>query len=208
VVTTRAITVRATVADVWPWIAQLGQGRGGLYSYDRIENLLGCDIHSADRIHPEWQAVQVGDEVRLAPEMALIVAVADPPRALVLRGGDLPMGSLRSPFDFTWAFTLHPVPGVGTRLVVRERYAYRSWWAALLVRPTSLVSAVMSRRMLRGIRDRVEGRPLRRRRRATSLTRAEGPGPWLRRPRSVTPDVVPRSPVLRRPDVAPRTEET
>jgi len=64
---------------------------------------------------------------------------------------------VKSPFDFTGAFTLHPVPGVGTRLVVRERYAYRSWWAAALVRRTTLISAVTSRRMLRGIRHRVEG---------------------------------------------------
>lgn len=159
VVTTRAITIRADAADVWPWIAQLGQGRGGLYSYDRLENLLGCDIHSADRVHPEWQGIHTGDEICLAPGMALTVALVDPPRALVLRGAEIPMGVLGSPFDFTWAFTLRSEPGVGTRLAVRERYAYRCWWAGLLVRPTSLISAVMSRRMLRGIRDRVEGRP-------------------------------------------------
>ena len=52
---TRAIAVRAPTEDVWPWIAQLGQGRGGFYSYDLVENLVGCDIHSADRIVPEWQ---------------------------------------------------------------------------------------------------------------------------------------------------------
>jgi hypothetical protein len=159
VVTTRAITIRADAADVWPWIAQLGQGRGGLYSYDRLENLLGCDIHSADRVHPEWQGIHTGDEICLAPGMALTVALADPPRALVLRGTEIPMGWLGSPFGFTWAFTLRSGPDVGTRLVVRERYAYRCWWAGLLVRPTSLISAVMSRRMLLGIRDRVEGRP-------------------------------------------------
>src|SRR3979411_1439588 len=60
---TRAITVRASADEVWPWIAQLGQGRGGFYSYDFLENLVGCDIHSADRIVPEWQDVEVGDEV-------------------------------------------------------------------------------------------------------------------------------------------------
>ena len=161
VVTTRGVSVRADVEDVWPWIAQMGQARGGFYSYDRVENLLGCDIHSADRVHPEWQAIDPGDEVALAPGMAMTVTTADPPRALVLRGAEIPMGSLASPMAFTWAFTLRVLPGVGTRLLVRERYAYRSWWAALLVRPTSLVSAVMSRRMLRGIRDRAEGRPLR-----------------------------------------------
>ena len=65
-VATRAITVHALADRIWPWIAQLGQGRGGFYSYDVLENLAGCDIHSADRVVPEWQDVKVGDEVRLA----------------------------------------------------------------------------------------------------------------------------------------------
>src|SRR5689334_19364698 len=88
---TRAITIEATSAQVWPWIAQLGQGRGGFYSYDNLENLAGCDIHSTDRIVPEWQDVKVGDAVRLAPQLALNVAAVDRDRALVLRGG-VPMG--------------------------------------------------------------------------------------------------------------------
>ena len=66
---TRAITIRASADQVWPWIAQLGQGRGGFYSYDFLENLVGCNIHSADRIVPEWQDVEVGDEVKLAPQV-------------------------------------------------------------------------------------------------------------------------------------------
>jgi hypothetical protein len=68
---TRAITVRASADQVWPWIAQLGQGRGGFYSYDFLENLAGCDIHSADRIIPGWQDIKIGDEVRLAPAVGL-----------------------------------------------------------------------------------------------------------------------------------------
>src|SRR6185312_7157583 len=71
---TRAIAISAPADQVWPWIAQLGQGRGGFYSYDFLENLVGCDIHSADRIVPEWQDVAVGDKVRFAPEVALDVA--------------------------------------------------------------------------------------------------------------------------------------
>src|SRR5436189_6366298 len=82
---TRAITVHAPADQVWPWIAQLGQGRGGFYSYDALENLVGCDIHSADRIVPQWQEVKVGDQVKLHPEVGLGVAVVEPGRALVLR---------------------------------------------------------------------------------------------------------------------------
>ncbi|MEV7629521.1 hypothetical protein [Actinoplanes sp. NPDC089786] len=87
---TRAITIHAGVDAVWPWIVQLGQGRGGFYSHDSLENLIGCDIHSALQINPDWQHLDVGDAVRLAPELALTVAVAKPPRTLVLKGGALP----------------------------------------------------------------------------------------------------------------------
>src|SRR5882724_4787487 len=59
-VSTRAITIGSSPAGVWPWIAQLGQGRGGFYSYDFLENLVGCGIHSADEIQDRWQDIQVG----------------------------------------------------------------------------------------------------------------------------------------------------
>ena len=152
---TRAVTVRAAAAGVWPWIAQLGQGRGGFYSYDFLENLVGCDIHSADRIVPEWQAINVGDQVNLHPEVGLLVALVDPERVLVLRGG-VPMGRTQPPYDFTWAFILRPGPAGATRLLVRERYSYSRRWAPLLVEPVELISFVMSQRMLRGIRERAE----------------------------------------------------
>jgi hypothetical protein len=142
---TRAITIRASADQVWPWIAQLGQARGGFYSYDWVENLLGCDIHNADRIVPEWQDVGVGDEVRFAPEVGLVVAHVEPGRSLVLRGA-VPLGRAEPPYDFTWAFALREAPDGMTRLLVRERYAYKRAWARLLVEPTEAVSFVMSRK--------------------------------------------------------------
>ncbi len=154
-VATRAITIRAPAGRVWPWLAQLGQGRGGLYSYDFLENLVGCDIHSADRIVPEWQDIGVGDQVRLHPEVPLAVAVIDPGRSLVLRGG-VPMGDTPAPYDFTWAFTLNDQPHATTRLLVRERYGYTQRWSVLLVEPVEAASFVMTQKMLRGIRDRAE----------------------------------------------------
>jgi hypothetical protein len=132
--TTRSITVRAPAADVWPWIAQLGQGRGGFYSYDALENLVGCDIHSADRIVPEWQDVAVGAQVPLAPEVTMTAAVVEPGRVLVRRGGPA-MGPAPVPFDSTWAFALREQPDGTTRLLSRERYEYLRWWAALIVEP-------------------------------------------------------------------------
>jgi hypothetical protein len=152
---TRAITIRAAAEQVWPWIAQLGQGRGGFYSYDALENLVGCDIHSADSVVPEWQRVEVGDQIRLAPDLPLTVARVDQGEALVVRGG-VPMGPKAPPYDFTWAFVVREAADGSTRLVVRERYGYCRWWAALIVQPTQLVSFLMSRRMLRGIARRAE----------------------------------------------------
>jgi hypothetical protein len=166
-VATRAITVRTPREQLWPWIAQMGQGRGGLYSYDFLENLVGCDMHSADSVMPEWQDVAPGDPFRLHPEVALEVVAVEPKRALVIRGG-VPVGDAAPPYDFTWAFVLEdPEPGQApsgattpfgaTRLLVRERYGYTRRWAALLVEPVEAVSFVMSRKMLRGIKERAEG---------------------------------------------------
>lgn len=155
VTATRAATVRAAVADVWPWIVQLGQGRAGFYSYDFLENLVGCDIHSADRIVPEWQSIDEGDELKLHPQVGLVVVVVEPGRALVLRGG-VPIGKMPAPYDFTWAFVVHEQPDGATRLVVRERYGYSRWWAGFIVEPAGLISFVMSQRMLRGITARAE----------------------------------------------------
>src|SRR5690554_2931020 len=112
-VSTRAVSINATPERVWPWLVQLGQGRGGFYSYDVLENLLGCDVHSANRIEAHWQDLAVGDEIRLHPSAdPLLVSEVDPDRALVLRGDPTPGG-----LAFSWAFVLRPAPGGGTRLV-------------------------------------------------------------------------------------------
>jgi hypothetical protein len=157
VVSTRAVSIDAPPREVWRWLVQLGQGRGGFYSYEWLENLVGCDIQNADRIDPRWQRLAVGDDVRLHPEVGLRVAAMVPERHLVLRGA-VPVGASAPPYDFSWSFVLRPAPGGGTRLVVRERYGYTRWWAGAIVEPVQPVSFVMSARMLRGIRDRAEGR--------------------------------------------------
>ena len=113
---------------------------------------MSLDIHSAERIVSEWQGIEVGDEVKFHPEGGMTAAVVEPGRALVLRGG-IP-GT--PPFDFAWAFVVRGQPDGSTRLVVRERYRYLRWWAPLLVEPVEFISLVMSRRMLRGIKERAE----------------------------------------------------
>ncbi len=160
-VATRAITVEAPPEQVWPWIVQLGAGRGGFYSYDRIENLAGCQVDSADMVVEAWQHLEVGDLVHLHPKVGLSVASVDPNRSLVLHAGAAMAVSSAgmpetAPYDFTWAFVLRRHPHLATRLIVRERFAYLHPWSFALVEPVSAASSVMSREMLRGIRDRAE----------------------------------------------------
>jgi hypothetical protein len=104
---------------------------------------------------PEWQDTGPGDQIRLAPQVALAVAPVEREKSLVLRSG-VPMGNASPPYDFTWAFVLKDEPGGATRLLARERYAFTRPWARLLVEPVESVSFVMSQKMLRGIRDRAE----------------------------------------------------
>ena len=151
---TRGITILARPQSVWPWLVQLGHGRGGFYSFDRLENAVGLDIRSAERIEERCQGLTVGGRVHLAPEVTLRAVVVQAPRALVLRSHEAP-GSRPAPFEFTWAFQLVPRPDGSTRLVVRERYE-RPARSAALVEVMQAASTVMTIGMLRGIRRRAE----------------------------------------------------
>ena len=166
-VTTRAITVAAPAADVFPWLVQLGQNRGGFYTYDVLENLMKLDIHSADSIHPEWQDLTVGEDyVTLDPDehMKMTIAVLDPPRAFVIRSGapgeaPQPAGDFfRGEIDCSWAFVVEPIDADSSRLLIRWRAAWRNTVAAAFARPFGLepVHFIMEEGMLRGIRDRAE----------------------------------------------------
>ncbi|MEV7971930.1 SRPBCC family protein [Cellulomonas sp. NPDC089187] len=159
-VATRAITIQAPASAVYPWLLQLGQGRGGFYSYDALENLLGVDIHSAEEIVPALQDLAEGDTVRLAEQVSLTVARLDPDHAVVLHGeGPALPDEDEVPFDFVWSFVLRPgqLPNT-TRLIVRERYGYRESWARWMVEALTWASTIMTDRMLRGVRDRAEQR--------------------------------------------------
>jgi hypothetical protein len=161
---TQAITLQAPVEAVWPWLVQMGQGRGGFYSYEVLENLVGCDIHNADRILAEFQELKEGDGIRLHPEIpALPVAVLEPQRALLLYGSE-PIGQQPDRagppeyFATTWLFYVEAQADGATRLISRYRLGYTPRFGNQLayrgfVEP---ISAVMQRQMLLGIKDRVE----------------------------------------------------
>ena len=166
-VTTRALTIHAPAEAVWPWVVQLGQNRGGFYTYDALENLFRLDIHSADSIHAEWQDLTTGEDyVSLDPDetMKMTIAVLEPPRAFVIRSG-APGEPPQPPGDFfkgeiacSWAFIVEPVDAGTCRLIIRWRAAWRDTLAARLAKPLLLepVHFIMEEGMLRGIRARAE----------------------------------------------------
>ncbi|WP_148572344.1 hypothetical protein [Nocardioides caldifontis] len=83
--TTRAVTVRAPAEEVWRWLVQIGRDRGGFYTYDWLENLAGCDLHSADRIHDEWQQRTTDDPVVMSEGHAAPLLEVTAPRAPVIK---------------------------------------------------------------------------------------------------------------------------
>ncbi len=161
---TRAIAIRAPAAAIWPWLVQIGQGRGGFYSYDWLQNLAGLAIHSADRIIPEFQRLEAGDIVHLAPHIGMAVAVIEPVRALVIRSvADIrtrqPIDR-RDPrfFDWTWAFILDEVDERVTRLIVRERADFIPSLGMMVLGSLAYgpIDFVMTRKMLLGLKQRAE----------------------------------------------------
>jgi hypothetical protein len=164
---THAITINARVYDVWPWLVQIGQTRGGFYSYAWLENLAGCDMHNADRVVPEWQSLRVGDVVWLHPKAPpLPVIILEPYQAIVLgsaveadkTGADAIFGS------GTWGFYLKEVSENTTRLLVRSRGTGGSGPLGWFVNYAMFEPAhfIMERKMMLGIKERAEALALER----------------------------------------------
>ena len=150
IVSTRAVWIGAPPGSVWPWLVQMGPGRAGAYTYDWIENLFGLRMHSADKILPQFQDLQVGDAQQLGKRGPVLrVGVLEPGRSLVFRSDD---------GNWVWAFSLIP-EGIGTRLISRNRIATPSapppvrLFNLLVMEPGSLI---MERKMLLGIKQRAE----------------------------------------------------
>jgi hypothetical protein len=145
-VATRAIEIDAPPSAVWPWIAQIGPSpRGGAYTYDFVENLLGLDMHSADRVLAEFQHPEMGDTIGYGANRMRVERV-EPEHALAWRSED---------GNWVWSFVLEPA-GDATRLVSRNRFRLPTPFARLgmlLMEPASLV---MERKMLLGIKQRAE----------------------------------------------------
>jgi hypothetical protein len=150
---TRAIWIDAPASAVWPWLAQMGPApRGGAYTYDWIENLLGLDMHSADRVLPEFQHPRVGDEIGYGPNRMRAERV-EPEALLAMRSSD---------GNWLWSFVLREQDG-RTRLISRNRFRLPRLRDRIGMLPMEPGSLVMERKMLIGIKRRAErlaaGRP-------------------------------------------------
>src|SRR6188472_1004519 len=145
-VATRAIDIDAPADAVWPWIAQMGPApRGGAYTYDWIENLMGLNMHTADEVLSEYQNPTIGDTIGYGKNTMRIDRV-EPERVLAWRSED---------GNWVWTFVLEPRGG-STRLISRNRFRLPSMAARLGMIPMELASLVMERKMLRGIKERAE----------------------------------------------------
>jgi hypothetical protein len=177
---TRAITIAAPASAIWPWLAQVGEGRAGFYTYEWLERLAGPGMESADAIMPELQDLGVGDTVRLAPiggpdGLIMTVERLEAPALLLFRtdrtgatqadgvegngpevspAGDYFAGGPAA----SWAFILRPHDGGATRLLSRWRMSWAPSAAADLFNGTIVepIHFALEEKMLRGIRDRVE----------------------------------------------------
>lgn len=164
---THAVGIDAPAEAVWPWLAQLGQGRGGLYSYDWLENLVGCRMHSLDRIDPALQRLAVGDTVRLVPQdmqppLRYTVARVEPPHLLLLAPDRHRDQAFAAHLSYScWTFAVTPLGPHRCRLVVRFQNDFPPrLWANLVYRwLLAPIHLVMERKMLLGIKARAEASP-------------------------------------------------
>lgn len=149
---TQAIDIRAPVSSVWPWVVQIGQDKGGYYSYELLENIVGCNIHNADRILPKYQDIKIGDRLVMHPKAPTIPVIIVEPEKTLVYGGKQDENTAN-----VWVFFISDGGGF-TRLISRWSFNYKpgmfnkiiyNW----LIEP---IAAVMQRKLMLGIKKRAE----------------------------------------------------
>ncbi|WP_020100072.1 hypothetical protein [Mycobacterium sp. 360MFTsu5.1] len=156
---TEGVLIDAPVRVVWPWLMQLGEDRAGFYTYAGLEGLLSRDYHGDHAIRPEWQRLEPGDPIRLAPPgwlgrsdgVLLRVASVVDKRSIVLRGTPPEF-----PWDAVWSFHLEPHWDDQCRLLVRTRAGLRHPGQVFVTEAAGPVVSLTVRGMLLGIKERAE----------------------------------------------------
>jgi hypothetical protein len=165
---THAISIHAPVSQVYPWMAQIGRDKGGFYSYEFLENLVGCDIHNADHLLAESQVVKPGDVLWLHPQAGVPIELVESGHGFVMHGllnmstGEpvLPGAAMPASFvNVSWLFYVYDVGEGFSRFVSRWRVDYPPSFRNEIVFGRWLlepVASVMDFKMLKGIRQRAE----------------------------------------------------
>jgi hypothetical protein len=146
-VATRAITIDAPPQDVWPWLVQIGSGRAGWYTYDRIDN---AGIPSATEILPQLQQLQVGDLIPMVvgKDIGVRVKELEPDRRMLWWDEQ---------GEYSWEWLLEPIDQQTTRLLNRLRVTRHPWTRKMLYELVAVNGdVVMQRKLLRGIKQRAE----------------------------------------------------
>ncbi|MBZ5678509.1 MAG: hypothetical protein LAO24_00225 [Acidobacteriia bacterium] len=163
---THAITIHTSPQKIWPWLMQIGQDRGGFYSYTFLENAIGADMPKVERLVPDWKPRAVGETVwfgnpqHFEGQARMVAAVVEPERAfvMVMPNDWQKLQSGQRAQDALWSFTLQALENGQSRLIVRvrggepptlrARIAGRLFWEP--------AHFVMEQKMLRTIRDLAE----------------------------------------------------
>lgn len=155
---TKGITIKAGPEEIFPWLLQIGVDRGGMYSYDWLENIFGLNVHTVDRIVPAYQEVQVGDFWRFTPKDYLlnpgpglyVQRLIENEAVLLCFGIE---GNPDEPCFDTWQFVLMPQADGSTRLLLRSNMAFEQ---ELPIKLTYFIQFIMERKMLLTLRERAE----------------------------------------------------
>nr|CRL76631.1 hypothetical protein CPGR_04545 [Mycolicibacterium komanii] len=158
VASTEAVWIDAPAATVWQWLVQIGQDRGGLYTFEGFENFAGLQYRNADRIHPEWQDLAPGDTVRLAPKgwmglrdgIVLMVVDVVACESIVLRSMSPAL------WDTVWSFQIVAHWDDRCRLMVRTRTRLRHPSQVLVDELAGPAKAFLTRGMLLGVKRRAQ----------------------------------------------------
>ena len=164
---THAIEINAPTEIVWPWIAQMGQGRGGFYSYEALENLIGLNIYNADEILPEFQNPKVGDLIPFGPKDAYPLVLCEQGKAMAIGLGfdmdknipiDLESDLPANYFKLTWLWCVEPIDEHRSRFFSRNRIIYTPSFKNKLMFGLFMEPIVfaMDRKMCLGIKKRAE----------------------------------------------------
>lgn len=164
---THGVIIQAPARDVWPWIAQIGQGKGGFYSYEALENISGLNIYNSDRVLAEFQHPKVDDMVAFGPEQAYPIVYCEPGRGMAIENWfdfdlndtfDPKQSSPSNILHLTWLWYIEEIDEKTSRFISRNRVTYTSSAKTNFIFKVLLEPIVfaMDRKMCLGIKKRAE----------------------------------------------------